>query len=322
VQFGIVLLCKEAKQQMMLDTSQEKIKHFSNGDCKLYGKFEFEQPSGSIKDRSVYYMLRHAQEKGLITENTTLIEPSSGNTGISLAHYAREFGYKAEIAVGEETNEWIIAMLREKGALVHVISQSMYPNIRFGTDRARQWVEDQCKKNSNYHSLNQFTNVYNFYAHYEHTGPEIWKRSKKNITHFFAGCGTGGTITGVAKLLKEKDSRIKVIGVQPTDNHNIVGLRNFKCSSMPDLFVTRNGTTLVDDMLYIAEHEVNNIVQLAYKKKILGKSRDSILGPSSAAVLAAMLKYKESTSDGYMVGIFADSGLKYQHIYKALGLIP
>jgi cysteine synthase B len=154
---------------------------------------------------------------------------------------------------------------------------------------------------------NQYENDANFLAHYESTGPEIWKQTEGRITHFFTGCGTGGTITGTGTFLKEMSKSIKVIAIQAQRNHMLQGLRNFEESSMPELFSRRMG--VVDSWMTATNGDSFSAVRLLAKKENL------LVGPSSGSVMASMIEAAKGIDRGVMVGIFADDGRKFRSLY-------
>jgi len=159
---------------------------------------------------------------------------------------------------------------------------------------------------------NQYENDANFLAHYESTGPEIWRQTNGDLTHFLTGCGTGGTITGTATFLKEKNKNIKIIAIQAQKNHLLQGLRNFEESSMPDLFLRRQ--KIVDEWFTATNEESFGLVRaLAIKERLL-------VGPSSGSVMASMLKTAEKLESGNLVGIFADDGTKFKSLYDQQGV--
>ena len=160
---------------------------------------------------------------------------------------------------------------------------------------------------------NQYENDANFLSHYEATGPEIWEQTDGSVTHFVTGCGTGGTITGTATFLKEKNQHIRVIAVQAQRNHLLQGLRNFEESAMPDLFLRRKH---VADEWYTATNDESFLMvkELAEKEKLF-------VGPSTGAVMSAMVKISQGMkSAGSIVGIFADDGRKFKTLYQQLKL--
>jgi cysteine synthase B len=155
---------------------------------------------------------------------------------------------------------------------------------------------------------NQYENESNFLAHYESTGPEIWEQTNGKVTHFFTGCGTGGTITGTGTFLKEKNKSIKVIAIQAQQNHLLQGLRNFEESSMPDLFKRREG--IVDQWITATNQDSFSAVKDLLRKEGL------FVGPSSGSVMSSMLKFSKEIDKGVIVGIFADDGRKFKSLYK------
>ena len=163
-----------------------------------------------------------------------------------------------------------------------------------------------------YYMPNQYENDANFLAHYESTGPEIWNQANGEVTHFLTGCGTGGTITGTATFLKEKNKNIKIVAIQAQKNHLLQGLRNFEESSMPDLFLRRQ--KIVDEWFTATNEESFRLVRaLAIKERLL-------VGPSSGSVMASMLKTAEKLKSGNLVGIFADDGTKFKSLYDQQGV--
>ena len=154
---------------------------------------------------------------------------------------------------------------------------------------------------------NQYENEANYLSHYQSTGPEIWEQTQGKITHFFTGCGTGGTITGTGTYLKERNKSLKVIAVQAQKNHLLQGLRNFEESAKPDLFIRRE--KIVDDW-YTATNEKS--FQLV---KVLAEKENILVGPSSGSVMASMLDYIKNQDEGIFVGIFADDGRKFESLY-------
>ena len=154
---------------------------------------------------------------------------------------------------------------------------------------------------------NQYENDANFFAHYDSTGPEIWKQTNGKITHFLTGCGTGGTITGTATFLKEMNKNISIIAIQAQKNHLLQGLRNFEESSMPDLF--RRRESVVDEWMTATNYDSFEMVkELAVREKLL-------VGPSSGSVMTSMLKTAEKLDNGVLVGIFADDCRKFKSLY-------
>ena len=185
---------------------------FSQGNVKLYAKLEWFNPFGSVKDRAALWMIRDAEKKGLLKKDkSVIIEPTSGNTGIALTGIAATLGYKVEIVIPEKVSEETKAILRHLGATLHETSDDLCPRVGAGTDQSIALAKAISKPRPDiYFMPNQYDNDANFFAHYDSTGPEIWEQTSGQITHFLTGCGTGGTITGTATFLKEKNNNTKV----------------------------------------------------------------------------------------------------------------
>src|SRR5579885_2039285 len=279
----------------------------SKNQTQYYAKLEFYNPFGSVKDRAAYWMVKMAEENGLIKRgHTIIIEPTSGNTGIALAGIAKILGYKVEIVIPEKASDETKKIIESLGATLYQTSDDLCPKVGAGTDQSIALARSIASaRPDKYYSPNQYANEANFMGHYKGTGPEIWEQTQGKITHFFTGVGTGGTITGIGAYLKEKNPGIKVIAVQPQQNHLIQGLRNFEESAKPDLFIKREN--VIDDWITI-----NNAEAFAAVKEIFQKEK-MLVSPSSATVYAAMKKYYVDT--GCVVGIFADDGKKFKSLY-------
>src|ERR671927_1436371 len=221
-----------------------ELRSFSTKDVKLFAKLEWYNPFGSVKDRAAYWMIKHAEKKGILKKDKSIIiEPSSGNTGIALAGIANALGYKVEIVIPEKVSKETKTILRQLGAIIHETSDDLCPRVGAGTDQSIALAKAISKPRPDiYYMPNQYENDANFFAHYDITGPEIWKQTNGKITHFLTGCGTGGTITGTATFLKEMNKNISIIAIQAQKNHLLQGLRNFEESAMPELFKRRLST--------------------------------------------------------------------------------
>ncbi len=287
-----------------------KLHSLSNDNIKFFAKLENHNPYGSVKDRAAYWMITDAEKKGLLKKNySIIIEPTSGNTGIALAGIAKHLGYGIEIVIPEKASNETKKIIKSLGAKIYETTDDLCPKVGSGTDQSIALATSIASSRPQiYYSPNQYSNEANFFGHYTGTGPEIWKQTNGQITHFFTGVGTGGTITGVSTFLKEKNPKIKIIAVQPQLNHLIQGLRNFEESSKPELFIKRE--KVVDDWITITNDEAFREV-----KTILNNDH-MLVSPSSATVYAAMKKYKfEHTPKNCIVGIFADDGRKFKSIY-------
>jgi len=282
---------------------------FSQRNVKLYAKLEWFNPFGSVKDRAALWMIRDAEKKGILKKDKSIIiEPTSGNTGIALTGIASALGYKVEIVIPEKVSEETKSILRHLGATLHETSDDLCPRVGARTDQSIALAKAISKPRPDiYYMPNQYENDANFFAHYDSTGPEIWKQTNGKVTHFLTGCGTGGTITGTAAFLKEMNKNIKVVAIQAQKNHLLQGLRNFEESSMPELFKRRE--SVVDEWMTATNDESFDMVKkLALNEKLF-------VGPSSGSVMASMLKTAEKLDSGVLVGIFADDGRKFKSLY-------
>ncbi|HJU13607.1 MAG TPA: cysteine synthase family protein [Candidatus Nitrosotalea sp.] len=293
--------------QKIGNTPVVKLESISNANAEFYAKLESHNPFGSVKDRAAFWMIKLAEENGLIKRgHSVIIEPTSGNTGIALAGIAKLLGYKVEIVIPEKASDETKKIIESLGATLYQTSDDLCPKVGAGTDQSIALAKSIASaRPDKYYSPNQYANEANFLGHYKGTGPEIWRQTEGKITHFFSGVGTGGTITGIGAFLKEKNPNIKIIAVQPQQNHLIQGLRNFEESSKPDLFLKRE--KVVDDWMTITNEEAFASVREIFKKEQM------LVSPSSAAVYAAMKRY--GIEKGYTVGIFADDGKKFKSLY-------
>jgi cysteine synthase B len=286
-----------------------ELKSFSTEKIKIFAKLEWYNPFGSVKDRAAYWMVKDAEEKNILRKDKSIIiEPTSGNTGIALAGIASNLGYKVEIVIPEKVSEETKNILRKLGATLHETSDDLCPRVGAGTDQSIALAYAISKpRPDTYYMPNQYENEANFLSHYQSTGPEIWGQTQGKVTHFFTGCGTGGTITGIGTYLKEKNKNVRVIAIQAQKNHLLQGLRNFEESSKPDLFIRRE--KIVDDW-YTATNEKS--FQMV---KLLAEKESILVGPSSGSVMASMMDYAKNHDKGIFVGVFADDGRKFESLY-------
>ena len=262
-----------------------RLKNLEKGNLKLYAKLEYYNPFGSVKDRAVYKMIMKAEEEGKLKEGISIIEPTSGNTGIAMACIAKALWYDFTAVVPQAISEETKELIRYVGAELIETPDDLCPRVGKGTDQCIVLARSIVKKYPDkYFMPNQYENEANFLAHYEGTGPEIWNDTKGEVTHFISGIGTGGTITGAGLYLKER-SKVKVIAVQPQRNHHIQGLRNLEESGIPDVLMRR--IDVIDEWITVSDEEAFEAVKLAYEKEKL------LIGPSSGAVLAAAMKIKD-----------------------------
>src|SRR5690348_2467523 len=195
----------------------------SNPRVRIYAKLEGNNPGGSVKDRPALQMIRGAMERGDIRKGTCLIEATSGNTGIALAMIARLFGLEIELVMPANSTRERTLTMEAYGARVTLLD-----NI----EACRDYAEEKGAQ-ENYFLLNQFANPDNYLAHYRTTGPEIWKDTSGEITHFVSAMGTTGTIMGVSMFLKEQNPDVQIVGCQPTEDSSIPGIRRWPQAYLP-----------------------------------------------------------------------------------------
>jgi cysteine synthase B len=283
------------------------LESLTKDNVKYFAKLEGHNPFGSVKDRAALWMIKDAEEQGILKKNQSIIiEPTSGNTGIALAGIAKLLGYGIEIVIPEKASNETKKIIESLGAKLYETSDDLCPKVGSGTDQSIALATSiASSRPETYYSPNQYANEANFMGHYKGTGPEIWEQTEGKVTHFFTGVGTGGTITGIGTYLKEKNPEIKIIGCQPQQNHLIQGWRNFEESAKPDLFLKREN--VVDDWISVTNAEAFGVVKEVFEKDGL------LISPSSAAVYASMKKYH--IDNGHVVGIFADDGRKFKSVY-------
>jgi S-sulfo-L-cysteine synthase (O-acetyl-L-serine-dependent) len=291
-----------------------ELSSFSTKDIKFYAKLEWYNPFGSVKDRAAYWMVKDAEKKGLLKKGKSIIiEPTSGNTGIALAGIATSLGYQVEIVIPEKVSGETKKILKDLGALLHETSDDLCPRVGAGTDQSIALAKAIAKPRPDlYYMPNQYENEANYMAHYDSTGPEIWAQTNGKVSHFFTGCGTGGTITGVATYLKQKNRDVRIIAIQAQQNHLLQGLRNFEESAMPELFKRRQ--EIVDHWITATNKDSFEMArELAMRENLL-------VGPSSGSVMASMLEVANELQDGIFVGLFADDGRKFKSLYVDQGI--
>jgi cysteine synthase B len=291
-----------------------ELSSFSTKDIKFYAKLEWYNPFGSVKDRAAYWMVKDAEKKGLLKKGKSIIiEPTSGNTGIALTGIATSLGYQVEIVIPEKVSGETKKILKDLGALLHETSDDLCPRVGAGTDQSIALAKAIAKPRPDlYYMPNQYENEANYMAHYDSTGPEIWAQTNGKVSHFFTGCGTGGTITGVATYLKQKNRDVRIIAIQAQQNHLLQGLRNFEESAMPELFKRRQ--EIVDHWITATNKDSFEMArELAMRENLL-------VGPSSGSVMASMLEVANELRDGIFVGLFADDGRKFKSLYVDQGI--
>ena len=266
----------------------------SNPKVKLYFKLEGQNPGGSVKDRAAYNMIKSALDRGEINEETKLIEATSGNTGIALAMIASMFKLDIELVMPENATKERVQTMRAYGAKVTLTSAEE------GIEGSRDYAEAKVE-NEGYFMFNQFSNDDNWKAHYKTTGPEIWEATDHKVTHFVSSMGTTGTIMGTSTYLKEQNKNIQIVGVQPTDDSSIPGIRKWPKAYLPKIFDERK----VDQVIEVSEDEAREMT------KRLAKEEGIFAGMSSGGATAAALKLCDSLEEGVVVSIVCDRGDRY-----------
>ena len=265
-----------------------------NPKVSLYFKMEGHNPGGSVKDRAAYNMIKSALDRGEIDKHTKLIEPTSGNTGIALAMIAGIFGLQIELVMPENSTIERVQTMRAYGAKVTLTPADI------GIEGARDFVEAKVKAGG-YYMFNQFANEDNWKAHYKSTGPEIWRDTEGKVTHFVSSMGTTGTIMGTSFFLKEQNKAIQIVGVQPTDESRIPGIRKWPEAYLPKIF----NPNKVDQVIEVSEDEAKKMARyLAQKEGIFS-------GMSSGGATAAAVKLCNTLDEGVVVSIICDRGDRY-----------
>ncbi len=267
-----------------------------NSKVRILGKLEGNNPGGSVKDRPAYYMIKKAEESGELTKDKTILEPTSGNTGISLAMIGAAKGYRVKLVMPACASIERQHTLKAFGAEV-VLSPG-----KEATDgairKAHQLFEESPDE---YYMPNQFENENNILSHYETTGPEIFDQTKGEIDVLVAGLGTTGTIIGIGRYLKEKKPSVKIVAVEPIEGHTIQGLKNMKESIVPSIYQPKE----LDEKIVIEDEEAFETARELSAKEGL------FLGMSSGAAVAGALKFARDMNSGTIVVILPDRGDRY-----------
>ncbi|MDX5376185.1 MAG: cysteine synthase CysM [Halomonas sp.] len=260
----------------------------------LLAKLEGNNPAGSVKDRPALSMLEQAEARGDISPGDTLIEATSGNTGIALAMAATIKGYRMILIMPESASSERKQAMAAYGARLITVSKEG------GMEEARDLAEAMIARGEG-KPLNQFANPDNPLAHYRGTGPELWEQTGGTITHFVSSMGTTGTIMGVSAYLKERNPAIQIVGLQPEDGASIAGIRRWPKEYLPSIF----DATRVDQVLDIGQHEAEeHMRRLAREEGILA-------GVSSGGALAGALRIAETVENAVIVFIVCDRGDRY-----------
>ena len=261
---------------------------------KLYFKMEGHNPGGSVKDRPALNMIRSALERNEINQESKLIEATSGNTGIALAMIAGIFNLDIELVMPENSTRERVQTMKAYGARV-----TLTPSDE-GIEGSRDYAEMKVRQEG-YVMLNQFGNPDNWKAHYKTTGPEIWKDTEGGVTHFVSAMGTTGTIMGVSAFLKEQNSKIQIIGAQPTDNSRIPGIRKWPEEYLPTIF----DRSRVDRIEEVSEADARTMARR------LATEEGVFAGMSSGGSATVATRIANELDRGVVVCIICDRGDRY-----------
>lgn len=260
----------------------------------ILAKLEGNNPAGSVKDRPALSMISHAQKRGEIKPGDTLIEATSGNTGIALAMAAAMMGYRMVLVMPENLSIERRQSMSAYGAEIILTPRSG------GMEQARD-VAEKMRTEGQGIILDQFANPDNPLAHYESTAPEIWRDTQGKITHFVSSMGTTGTIMGCSRFFKEQQTPVKVIGVQPEEGAQIPGIRKWSPAYLPKIFDAEQ----VDEMIYVSQSEAEDMTRR------LAREEGIFAGISSGGALAAALHVSAAVEDAVIVFIVCDRGDRY-----------
>lgn len=282
--------------QLVGNTPLVEIKSIiSKPGVRVFGKLEGQNPGGSVKDRAAYGMIKGAMDRGDLKPGMKLVEATSGNTGIALAMIARSFGIEITLLMPDTATAERAQAMRAYGAEV-----ILTPGEKGGIEYSRQVAEEMVAEGG-YFMLNQFANSDNWGAHYHTTGPEIWRDTKEQVTHFVSSMGTTGTIMGTSRFLKEQNPEIQIVGVQPTDGSSIPGIRRWSPEFLPKIYDPER----VDQIIDVSQDDAQAMMRrLAQEEAIFS-------GMSSGGAVTAASQLAETLDEGLIVCIICDRGDRY-----------
>ena len=260
----------------------------------ILAKLEGNNPAGSVKDRPALSMIRRAEERGEIKPGDTLIEATSGNTGIALAMAAAVRGYRMILIMPEDLSVERAQTMKAFGAELLLTPKSG------GMEYARDLAENMQREGKG-RVLDQFANADNPRIHYEPTGPELWEQTQGHITHFVSAMGTTGTITGVSRYLHEKNAAVRVVGAQPTEGSRIPGIRKWPQEYLPRIY----DPAAVDEMVYVTQDDAEEMARR------LAREEGIFAGISSAGALWVALQVAQQVENATIVFVVCDRGDRY-----------
>lgn len=260
----------------------------------ILGKLEGNNPAGSVKDRAAISMIRRAEERGEIRPGDTLIEATSGNTGIALAMAAAIRGYRMLLIMPEDLSIERSQTMKAFGAELMLTPRT--GGMEYARDLAQQMQRDGKGR-----VLDQFANADNPQAHFDTTGPEIWRDTKGQVTHFVSAMGTTGTITGVSKFLKSQSADVRIVGAQPTDGSRIPGIRKWPAAYLPKIYDAQH----VDEIVEVSQADAEDMARRMAREEGL------FAGISAAGACWTALKMAEQVENATIVFIVCDRGDRY-----------
>ena len=264
---------------------------------EIYAKAEFQNPGGSVKDRAARAILEDAEERGLLRPGTTILDATSGNTGIAYAMIAAANGYRLKLCVPENVTRERLRILRAYGAQV-VLTSAMEGSDGAIREARRLYAEDPQR----YFYADQYNNEANWRAHYDTTGREILEQTDGRVTHFIAGLGTSGTFVGTGRRLREERPGVRLVSVQPESPlHALEGLKHMESAIVPGIY----DSALADEDIRIATERAHVLTRR------LAAEEGLLVGASSGAALAASLDVASRIREGVIVTVFPDSGTRY-----------
>jgi len=263
---------------------------------RIFGKLEGTNPGGSVKDRPAYWMVKKAEESGELKKGKTILEPTSGNTGIALAMIGAAKGYKVKLCMPE-------CVSTERQHILEALNaEVVLTPAKEGTDGAIRKAHELLEADSDtYFKPNQFTNENNVLAHYETTGPEVFSQTNGEVDVFVAGMGTTGTLMGVYRYLKEKKPEVKVVGIEPPEGHAIQGLKNMKEAIVPEIY----NPEMLDEKITVDDGEAFETTRLLAAKEGI------FVGMSSGAAVTGALRIAKQMTSGTIVVLLPDRGDRY-----------
>ncbi|WP_211850017.1 cysteine synthase CysM [Proteus mirabilis] len=282
-------------EQFIGNTPLVKLQRLSQGlDAEIWVKLEGNNPAGSVKDRAALSMIEQAELRGEIKPGDTLIEATSGNTGIALAMIAAVKGYRLKLLMPENMSKERQASMQAYGAELILVSREI------GMEGARDLAQEMERKGEG-KVLDQFNNPDNPRAHFASTGPEIWQQTQGRITHFVSSMGTTGTITGVGSYLKTQSDTVKIVGLQPEEKSQIPGIRRWSPAYLPGIFRKE----LVDSVIDMSQTEAEQTMRLLASKEGI------FCGVSSGGAVAGAIRVAKENPGAVIVAIICDRGDRY-----------